>query len=259
MSTINCKNIQHNRLTLKYSCKFPSCSSDNYVGSTEEICNKHFYRFPKQPQELILKWKSVCKLSPGVNCASYFVCEDHFFEEDFMNKTRHRLNRRVFPKHVTGVPCEIAKIGSESGDTVINSELDLPSTSGAMATVHFTAANTRSETGVNELQSLSCAVASSPHVGVCTRSGSGETGVNSELDLPSTGGTMENLYYTGANTRGETGVRELPSTSCAEQSNSLSDAPLKFFISLQNESADSEYTFLSETFGNEEIKNVQDS
>ncbi|XP_049952115.1 uncharacterized protein LOC126463402 [Schistocerca serialis cubense] len=50
---------------------------------------------------------------------------------------------------------------------------------------------------------------------------------------------MQNLYFTGANTRGETGVRELPSTSCAEQSNSLSDAPLKFFIPPQNECADS--------------------
>ncbi|XP_049784920.1 uncharacterized protein LOC126187718 [Schistocerca cancellata] len=159
-----------------------------------------FLQVSKQPQELLLKWESVCKLSPEVNCASYFVCEDHFFEEDFMNKSRHRLNRGVFPKRVTGISCEIAKISSESGDTVVNSELGLPSTTGAMTTVHFTADNTRSETGVNELQSLSCVVASS------SRSGSGETGVNSELDLPSTSDTMENLYYTGANTRGETGV-----------------------------------------------------
>ncbi|XP_049831502.1 uncharacterized protein LOC126272603 [Schistocerca gregaria] len=97
MTTINPKNIQHNKLTLKYSFKLPGCSSGYYMGSAEEVSNKHFYRFPKQPRVLLLKWKSVCKLSSVVNCATYFVCEDHSFK-DFMNKTKRRLNRAVFLK-----------------------------------------------------------------------------------------------------------------------------------------------------------------
>ncbi|XP_049845260.1 uncharacterized protein LOC126297990 [Schistocerca gregaria] len=252
MFTINPKNFQHNKFTLKYSCQFFSCLSAYYMGSTEKVSNEHFYIFQKLPQELLLKWESVCELSPDMNCATYFVCENHFFEEDFMNKTRQWLNRGVFRKHVAIVSSEVASISSKSGETVVNCELGLRSTSGSMASAHYAAANTISETGVNELQSFSGAVASSFHAAVSTRSGSGETSVNSELGLPSISGAMEYLYYRDANTRNETGVSELPSTSCAEESNSLSDASLKFFISPQNVSADGEYTFLSETFCSEE-------
>lgn len=81
-----------NTLRLKYSCKFPPCTSGYYVDRTGNlnIKNKHFYKETKK--DALNQWKHVCRVSDGINCTSFYVCEDHFLEKDFVNHTRRRLN-----------------------------------------------------------------------------------------------------------------------------------------------------------------------
>ncbi|XP_049945288.1 uncharacterized protein LOC126427107 isoform X4 [Schistocerca serialis cubense] len=49
--------------------------------------------------ELLKQWKLICNIAEDIDCGSYSVCENHFFQADFVNFSRHRLNRGVIPKH----------------------------------------------------------------------------------------------------------------------------------------------------------------
>ncbi|XP_049945281.1 uncharacterized protein LOC126427107 isoform X1 [Schistocerca serialis cubense] len=89
-------------LRLKYSCKFPGCRSGYFSNINTNIKhqNRHFYKFPAPSKsELLKQWKLICNIAEDIDCGSYSVCENHFFQADFVNFSRHRLNRGVIPKH----------------------------------------------------------------------------------------------------------------------------------------------------------------
>lgn len=88
-------------LRKKYSCKFPECSN-SYYWSKDNIVkaiNKHFYRFPKNP-DISTKWKMICGIDINMNCRNMYICEDHFQKEDFLNFTKHLLKPNIIPKHI---------------------------------------------------------------------------------------------------------------------------------------------------------------
>lgn len=85
----------------KYSCKFPKCGNSYYwsKGEANRIVNKRFYRFPKN-LDISTKWKMICGIDISINCLNFYICEDHFQKEDFVNFTKHLLKPNVIPKHI---------------------------------------------------------------------------------------------------------------------------------------------------------------
>lgn len=68
-----------------FSCKYPSCKNSYFSKLVDKnYQNKKFYRFPKSPTAA-QNWKRACQVSPLKNCQNYFICEDHFSENDLVN------------------------------------------------------------------------------------------------------------------------------------------------------------------------------
>lgn len=83
--------------TTKYSCRYPSCTSKYYKPIFKKnYYNKHFYRFPKN-ETVSLQWKNICNIDHSIMTDNFFVCEDHFGLEDFMNITKNRLKPGTIP------------------------------------------------------------------------------------------------------------------------------------------------------------------
>ena len=83
---------------LRYSCKFPGCNNKQYTADHSlAYLNKRFRRFPRS-NDIRKKWIAVCIIDHSVNCDHFYVCDDHFFDEDFFNQTKHRLNWNSVPK-----------------------------------------------------------------------------------------------------------------------------------------------------------------
>lgn len=81
----------------KYACRYPNCSSKYYKPIfKKDYYNKRFYRFPRNGT-VSVQWKDICKIDHSVVTDNFFVCEDHFVLEDFMNFTKNRLKPGMIP------------------------------------------------------------------------------------------------------------------------------------------------------------------
>lgn len=111
----------------KFSCQFPNCNNGYYWDKhgLEKAQNKHFYRFPTDP-DVNIKWKKICGINLTVNCRNKYVCEDHFKKEDFVNFTRHKLNSFVVPSQLQSnlnlLPIKISTPFQNNPETANNYE-----------------------------------------------------------------------------------------------------------------------------------------
>ncbi|XP_050315315.1 uncharacterized protein LOC126749669 [Anthonomus grandis grandis] len=69
---------------LKYSCKYPLCSSVYISNCPESHRNHRFFKFPLN-SSLQKSWREICHVSPTKSVTNYRVCSNHFSGSDFNN------------------------------------------------------------------------------------------------------------------------------------------------------------------------------
>ena len=81
---------------LKWSCKFPQCENKYYSPSNSNIKTIRFHRFPRDNQGR-KKWQAVCQIENSVNCDNFYVCDDHFKQDHYINHLRQRVKYNAVP------------------------------------------------------------------------------------------------------------------------------------------------------------------
>ena len=78
-----------------YRCNYPYCKNV-WRKDDDDKTNKHFFRFPSDVLRLEA-WKMTCKVNEDPVPATFRICQDHFHESEFANKSKSRLKRDAVP------------------------------------------------------------------------------------------------------------------------------------------------------------------